>query len=270
MLSVEYIGLYILLGGFTGFMAGLLGVSGGGILVPLLTTIFTWQGMAESRTVHMALGTALTCMLLTSISSIRAHHIQGFVVWPIVGRMAAGIMAGAFITAQFAAQVSALYIAIFFSIFMLFVAVQMFANWKPAPNTKSPMTRTELTGTGLGIGGISALAAVGGGFLTIAYLGYKNISMKKAVGTSAAIGLPIAAAGAIGYTISGWSSTTETPYTLGYIYIPAFVAVSLSSILAAPLGARCSHSLPEIQLKRIFGIVCVLLSIKMLVSFVGQ
>lgn len=109
---------------------------------------------------------------------------------------------------------------------------------------------------------------MGGGFLTVAYLGYKNVDIKKAIGTSAAIGFPIAITGTIGYMMSGWSKTLSDPYTLGYIYVPAFLAISIASSITAPYGARCSHSLPEAYLKKIFAVISLILSIKMLVSFV--
>ena len=125
-----------------------------------------------------------------------------------------------------------------------------------------------LMAAGAGIGSISALAAVGGGFLTVAYLGYKNVAMKKAIGTSAAIGFPIAIAGTVGYLISGWSKTRGNPYTLGFIYVPAFLAIAITSAVAAPYGARFSHSLPDVLLKRIFAVISLMLSITMLASIV--
>jgi uncharacterized membrane protein YfcA len=262
-----YIVLYMALGAFVGFMAGLLGVGGGGILVPLLASIFTYQGMNTDNVVHLALGTSLTCMIISSAASVRAHAARGAIMWKVVGGMAPGIIFGAFLITQVAANVNATYIALFFALFMALVAGQMFLNWKPKPS-QTPMRIPGLMLTGAGIGSVSALAAVGGGFLTVVYLGYKNLDMKKAIGTSAAIGFPIAIAGTVGYMISGWSETFNTPYTLGYIYVPAFIAIAITSFMAAPYGARFSHSLPEAKLKKIFALVSLALSIKMLVSFV--
>ncbi|MCE9686429.1 sulfite exporter TauE/SafE family protein [Shewanella sp. AS16] len=267
MLSIEFLLLYLALGGFVGFMAGLLGVGGGGILVPLLALLFGYQGMASGQVIHLALGTALTCMIVSSAASIRAHASRGAVQWHIVASMAAGILVGAFMTARWSSHINPAYIALFFSLFMAIIALQMFMNWKPRPS-QSPVSLPGLLLAGLGIGAVSALAAVGGGFLTLVYLGYKNVELRKTIGTSAAIGFPIAIAGSLGYLVSGWSHTSEIPYTLGYIYLPAFVTIALASMAAAPLGARCSHNLPEVQLKRIFGLVSLALSIKMLAVFV--
>lgn len=267
MPGIEWILLYVALGTFAGFMAGLLGLGGGGILVPLLASIFIYQGIAVDNVVHLALGTSLTCMIISSTASMRAHAALGSVEWRIVRGMAPGIILGAFLASQIVAKINSTYIAIFFALFMLLVAGQLFINWQPKPS-KKPISLSGLIFTGVGIGSVSALAAVGGGFLTVAYLGYKSLGIKKAIGTSAAIGLPIAIAGATGYMISGWSKTLSNPYTFGYIYLPAFVAISIASFIAAPYGVRCSHSLPEAYLKKIFAVISLALSIKMLISFV--
>lgn len=266
MLNMEWIGLYIVLGAFAGFMAGLLGVGGGGMLVPLLASIFTAQGMNTENVVHLALGTSLTTIIVSSTASIRAHAARGAVEWRIVGRMAPGVMLGAFLTSQTAAKLDSGSISLFFALFMALVAARIFFDWQPQPCLK-PMTVRELIGVGAGIGSVSALAAVGGGFLTVAYLGYKNMDMKRAIGTSAAMGLPIAIAGTVGYLIGGGSETLGEPLSLGFVHVPAFLAISIVSSVAAPLGARCSQSLPEIVLKRMFAVISLVLSIKMLLSF---
>jgi uncharacterized protein len=267
MPPIDFIGLYLVLGTFTGFMAGLLGVGGGGILVPLLASLFAWQGMNKDHVIPMALGTAMTCMIVSSAASIRAHAARNAIVWRVVLGMTPGIMVGAFLTTHLAVNINSIYIAIFFSLFMAIVAIQMFMNWKPTAS-KTPIHFHGLAMTGAGIGSISALAAVGGGFLSVVYMGYKNIDLKKAIGTSSAIGFPIAVTGASGYMINGWSKTSALPFTLGYVYLPAFVAIAVSSVVAAPYGVRLSHGLPEAHLKKIFAIVSLALSIKMLVGMV--
>ncbi|MDO9104640.1 MAG: sulfite exporter TauE/SafE family protein [Methylovulum sp.] len=267
MQGVEWIALYLALGAFVGFMAGLLGIAGGGILVPWLVSIFTYQGISIGHVVHLALGTSLACMVISSTASIRVHASRGAVVWQAVGGMAPGIILGAFPATQIAANVNPTYIAVFFALFMAVVSGQMLLNWQPKPSQK-PVSFHGLMVAGVGIGSISALAAVGGGFLAVAYLGHKNVDIKKAIGTSAAIGFPLAVTGAVGYLISGWSKTLGNPYALGFIDVPAFLAISLASSIAASYGARCSHSLPEAHLKKIFAVISLVLSIKMLVPFV--
>ncbi|SFL29098.1 Uncharacterized membrane protein YfcA [Nitrosomonas aestuarii] len=267
MLSIELGLLYILLGSFVGFMAGLLGIGGSGILVPLLVLIFRCQGVGVDNVVHLALGTSLACMIISSTASVHAHAFRGTIVWKVFYGMAPGIIVGAFLATFIAARVNSSYFAEFFALFMALIAVQMFLNWQPKASPK-PAKLRGLFLAGTGIGSISAIAAVGGGFLTVTYLSYKNVDMKKAIGTSAAIGFSIAIAGTVGYMISGWSKTSSDPYTFGFIYVPAFLVISIASSIAAPYGASCSHSLPEVHLKKIFAVISLVLSIKMLFSVV--
>ncbi|SFI25253.1 sulfite exporter TauE/SafE family protein [Nitrosomonas sp. Nm34] len=265
MLSIEWLLLYAALGVLVGFMAGLLGVSGGGILVPLLAPLFGYQEIGTGHTVHLALGTALTCMIITSAVSTWAHSARGAVEWKIVGGMTLGILVGACAATHIAAKVNMAYMALFFALFMGLVAVQIFIGWQPKPS-KKPMKHHTLISVGMSIGAISALAAVGGSLLTILYLSYKNTEFKKAIGTSAVIGFPIAIAGAAGYMIGGWSATSDIPYTVGYVYTPAFITISITSIIAAPVGVRLSHNLTAAYLKKIFAVISLLLSIKMFLS----
>lgn len=267
MHGLEWMAVYIALGSFVGFMAGLVGAGGGGILVPMLTSIFAYQGIGGNHAVHLALGTSLTCMIVSSTASLRAHSEQGTVEWRIVAAMAPGIILGALATTQVAAELKASSISLFFSTLMALVAWQLFSGWSPMPSTK-PLSLPGLVGIGMGIGSISALAAVGGGFLTIAYLGYKNVDLKKAIGTSAAIGFPIAIAGTAGYLIGGWTETRDVPNTLGFIHLPAFFGISTASAAAARFGARYSQGLPDRFLKRLLAIIALALSVKMLISFV--
>lgn len=267
MPSIEWILLYMLLGSFVGFLAGLLGLGGGGIVVPVLTSFFIYQDMDKDNVVHLALGTAMACMIISSLSSVRAQALRGAVEWRAVKTMAPGIIAGSFVTTRLATELSSAYIAIFFSVFMAVVAVQMFLSWSPKPIPGNTHFNKSFW-VGTGIGSVSALAAVGGGFLTVAFLTFRNMEIKKAIGTSAAIGLFIAIAGTLGYMINGWSTTSGEPYTIGFIYLPAFFAISITSLLMAPYGVRWSHRLPALVLKKIFAVIAVALSIKMLLVVV--
>jgi uncharacterized membrane protein YfcA len=267
MPDIEWIVLYMALGAITGFMAGLLGLGGGGMLVPLLASIFTMQGMNADTAVHLALGTSLACMIISSTASIHAHASRRAIMWRAAGGMIPGIAAGALLAAHAAAKLNPAHIASFFALFMALVALQIFVNWQPEPS-KQPVTLRGLLMAGVGIGSVSALTAAGGGFLTVAYLSYKNSDIKSAIGTSAAIGFPIAIAGTAGYMISGWTITSSDPYTLGFVYIPAFLAISIASAVSAHYGARWTHRLPEAFLRKALAIISLLLSIKMLVTLV--
>jgi uncharacterized membrane protein YfcA len=267
MPGFEWITLYFLIGGIAGFLGGLLGVGGGGILIPLLASLFIYQGMNTDNVVHLALGTALACMIISSSAGLRAHAARDNVIWPAFFSMAPGIIFGAFITTNIAAHINSFYLSVFFALFMTVIGGMMLFNWQPGHST-IPVRLGDFIVMGTGIGALSALAAVGGGFLTVTYLSYKNFPMKKAVGTSSSIGFPIAVAGTAGYMINGWSETSGDPNTFGFIYIPAFLAISVSSFIATPYGAACAQKLPDTYLKKIFAILSLGLSLKMLVSLI--
>ncbi|QID19173.1 sulfite exporter TauE/SafE family protein [Nitrogeniibacter mangrovi] len=255
---------YPLLGAFVGFFAGLLGVGGGGIMVPSLTTLFIAQGFPDDKVVHLALGTSMASIVLTSISSMRAHHAHGAVRWDAVKLMTPAILVGTYGATFIAAHIDSKSLAIFFACFMAYVSVQMLLNIKPKAHRELPGS-TGMSLAGLIIGGISALVAIGGGSLTVPFLTWCNVRVQHAIGTSAAVGLPIAIAGTIGYLSNGWGEAGMPPYTAGYIYLPAFVLM-LVSVATAPLGAKLAHRLPVGVLKKVFAGVLVLLCIKMLHS----
>ena len=259
---------YPVLGAVVGFVAGLLGVGGGGIMVPILTTLFLAQGFALGQVVHMALGTSMAAIVLTSISSLRAHHAHRAVHWDVVRRITPGILVGTFAGTFIASRVDTAGLAIFFAVFMAYVSIQMLLNIKPKPSRELPGL-AGMTAVGLGIGGVSALVAIGGGSLSVPFMTWCNLKVQKAIGTSAAIGLPIALAGTLGYLVNGWNAAGTPALTLGYVYLPALVLVSLVSMLMAPMGARLAHRLPVALLKKIFAGLLMALCAKMLHSIFG-
>jgi uncharacterized membrane protein YfcA len=265
-MSVELILVFLTLGAFVGLMAGLLGIGGGGILVPVLTTIFIYQGFAMNNVVHIALGTSMACIMVTSFSSLRAHHANGAVIWQLVKMMAPAIVVGTFLATFVATQISSKGLAIFFSVFMSYVAFQMFRS-KKIQASGSASGKLEFSLVAFGIGAISALVSIGGGSLTVPYLTWRNIDIRKAIGTSAALGFPIAVTGTLGYLINGFAASGTNPeYTLGFVYLPAVLLVTIPSFFTAPIGAKLTQSLPVQALKKIFGVLLLLLSAKMLVS----
>jgi uncharacterized membrane protein YfcA len=253
---------YLALGAVAGFFAGLLGVGGGAIMVPVLALMFAAQGFPEMHLMHLALGTSMAAIVFTSISSLRAHHGHGAVLWPIVWVIAPGILIGTFAGAQLASAIPTRPLAIFFTVFMSYVAFQMLANIKPKPSRQLPGSLGMFL-VGSGIGAISALVAIGGGSLSVPFMTWCNIKMHNAIGTSAAIGLPIALAGTAGYLLGGSGATALPTGSYGYIYLPALAACVAMSVLTAPLGARAAHKLPVATLKKIFAGVILLLLAKM-------
>lgn len=255
---------YIGLGVVAGFAAGLLGVGGGLIIVPVLILIFQSNNFADEVIVHMAIGTSLASIVFTSISSIYAHHFHHKAVrWDIVKRLTPGIIIGALLGAVIADFISAKILKNFFGFFELVVSVQMALNIKPhAARTLPKLIGVTLAGTGIGV--ISSIVGIGGGTLTAPFLTWCNIKIQKAVATSSACGLPIAIAGCTGFIITGWNEMHLPTYTLGYVYWPALLSIVISSMLVAPIGAWLAHRLSAEKLKQSFSLVLFLLGLKML------
>lgn len=251
------------LGVSVGFMAGLLGIGGGGIMVPILTSIFLWQGFDPKQVVHLALGTSMASIVVTSFSSMRAHHRMQGVTWEVVRAMTPGIFVGTFIATFLVSLSNGLVLAAIFGVFMLCVSVQMFLGKQPSASRTLP-SKAALAGVGSGIGGISALVSIGGGTLSVPFLYWHNLPMQRAIGTSAALGLPIAISGTLGYLIHGQSqSAIDTAWTYGFIYLPAVMVISVCSYFSAPLGVLLAYRLPVGAIKKVFAVLLFLLSAKM-------
>lgn len=258
---------FIMLGTVVGFLAGLLGIGGGLVMVPVLTSLFIWQGIPQEQVVHLALGTSMASIIITSISSMRAHHKRGGVLWPVLRRIAPGIVTGAFLATFLASVLSSASLGIFFACFLVYASIQMFMNIKPKPSRNLPGT-PGLFAAGSVIGSISALVSIGGGTLTVPYLSWHNIDVKKAIGTSAAIGLPISVAGSIGYLVNGLSADLQIDYVFGFIYLPGVILISMMSYFMAPVGAHVAHRLPVPVLKKVFAVLLLGLAIKMISSVI--
>ncbi len=252
----------IVLGAMTGFMAGLLGIGGGMLLVPFMTFLFTLNGFPPELIVKIAIATSLATILFTSMSSVRAHHKRGAVRWDIAKPMGVGAFIGTFIGANFAGALKSSWLALFFAVFVGFSALQMLRSKKPKPSRDVPGA-IGLGAMGSLIGFISSLVGAGGGFITTPFLTWCNVVMHQAVGTSAALGFPIAAGGLIGYVVAGTTESNLPAGSLGYIYLPALIAVSAASLLTAPLGAKTAHRMQVASLKRVFAYMLLLLALYM-------
>lgn len=246
------------LGCVGGFLAGLLGIGGGMLLVPALTFIGGAQGFAADYVVKMAVATSLATILFTSLSSVRAHHKRGAVRWDVVKLLAPGVVAGSLLGAQIARLLSTKTLALVFAVFVTFSALQMFIDKKPKPSRQLPQG-AGMFGAGSLIGTLSALVGAGGGFISVPFMAWCNVSIHTAVATSAALGFPIALAGTMGYIVAGWKLQTAPGGSFGYLYLPALVLIAATSVLFAPVGARAAHRLNVRQLKRAFaGLLFVL------------
>ncbi|MFT4171913.1 MAG: sulfite exporter TauE/SafE family protein [Rhodocyclaceae bacterium] len=259
---------YFGLGLLSGFLAGLFGIGGGVIIVTILSILFEIQGVAHEYLLRLALGTAMATIIFTAMSSLRAHHARGAVRWDLVRALTPGVIVGTFLGTSIAGSLPTRGLAIFFGFFILFIAIQMALNLKPAPGRDLP-GKAGVFGVGAGIGTISGLVAIGGGALTVPWLSWCNVRIQQAIGTSAAMGLPIAVFGTAGYIWQGWGKVGLPAGSIGYVFLPALACLLVGSVLTAPLGARLAHSLPVATLKRAFALLLLVLAVKMLWSTWG-
>lgn len=245
----------LLLGCGTGFLAGLLGIGGGMLLVPFLTFIFSSRGIEPGLAVKMAIATSMATILFTSISSVRAHHKRGAVRWELVRRLVPGIVLGGLLSgAGIFALIKGSALALVFAGFVGFSATQMLINRKPQPSRQMPGPAGATAAGGV-IGLISGLVGAGGAFISVPFMTWCNVAMHNAVATSAALGFPIALANTAGYVVAGWGLPQTVPGAVGYLMLPALVVIAAASVLTAPLGARAAHALDTAQLKRVFAVL---------------
>lgn len=262
---METILIYLLVGAFVGLIAGLLGVGGGLIIVPVLVFVFQGQGVDPAVIVHLAIGTSLATIAITSISSMRAHHRHGAVQWQVFRRLTPGIVVGALLGAVIADFLPTKAMRLWFGIFELLVAAQIGFNLMVAPRGHLPGALGTNIAGGV-IGAISAALGIGGGTLTTPFMVWCNFSLRQAVATSSACGLPIALAGAAGFVATGWNEPGLPDRSSGYLYWPAFAGIVISSLLFAPLGAKLTHTLPVSVLRRFFAVFLAVLGIRMLIG----
>ena len=242
------------LGLVTGFLAGLLGIGGGMLMVPFMTFILTSRGYPAEHVVKMAVATSLATICFTSMSSVRAHHKRGAVLWPVALSLAPGILIGSMLGARLAVALPGKMLSVLFALFVTFSATQMFLNRKPKPTRVLP-GKLGMVGVGGVIGALSSMVGAGGAFISVPFMTWSNVTIHNAVATSAALGFPIALAGTLGYVWAGWGLTGMPAGAVGYLYLPGVVIISSASMLTAPWGARTAHRIDIAPLKKVFASV---------------
>lgn len=257
--------LYLGLGAVAGVLAGLFGIGGGLVIVPVLVLSFQAQGLPSEVLTHMAVVTSLATIVFTSVSSIRAHNAKGAVRWDLVWPMAGGIVIGAVLGAHTAALMSGELLQKVIGVFALCMAAQMGFGLKPKPHRQTP-GRVGLASVGTGIGWASAIFGIGGGSLSVPFLSWCNVKMQQAVATSAACGFPIALAAALTGIYEGWSLPSLPEWSLGYIYLPALAGIVMTSVIFAKVGARLAHRLSADKLKKIFALLLLVVGVKFLLA----
>jgi uncharacterized membrane protein YfcA len=262
---MEWWWAYLAIGVSVGFLAGMFGIGGGMIMVPMLVFVFTAKGFPAEHMMHLSLATSMATIVFTSLSSVRAHHRHGAVDWRVARAMAPGIVAGALAATLVAGFVPTRPLAVFFAFFMLYASLQMFFEVKPKPSRQLPGA-AGLFGVGAGIGALSSVLAAGGAFLSIPFLARCNVPLKRAIGTAAANGFPIAVAGTIGYVLNGRRASGLPEGSLGFVYLPALALIVAASMPAAPLGARFAHRLPVKRLRVVFALMLLAIAVRMLAN----
>jgi uncharacterized membrane protein YfcA len=252
-------------GAVAGMFAGLLGIGGGIIIVPVLAMVFASQDVSIDVLMHVSIGTSLATIMITSLSSIRAHHKHQAIDWPVVRVISIGVFVGGLIGAAFAKLISGENLKLIFSIFMFLIAAQMYFGNEAKAHRRLP-NKLGMIFAGTSIGTIASLMGVGGGSMSVPFLTWCNMNIRKAVATSSAIGFPIAVAGTIGFIVTGWSVSDRPVMSFGYVNFPAFISIVIASVLFAPVGAWVAHRISPIILKRIFASFLLILGIRMILS----
>ena len=244
----------LLLGAGAGFLAGLLGIGGGMIMTPILTVLFSQLMFPEEHIVHLAIATSMTTIVFTTISSIFAHNRQKKIRWDIALGLGPGILLGGLIGGgKIFGILPTSWLALFFALFVGYSAIKMLKNSQPKLSRVLP-NKIGLFGMGALIGSVSSLVGAAGGFISVPFMTRCNVPTHNAIATSAVLGFPIAFASAVGYLIGGYGITNLPPHTVGFIYLPALIAISCTSVITAPIGAKVAHRLDVSKLRRIFGI----------------
>ncbi|MCM5704882.1 sulfite exporter TauE/SafE family protein [Larsenimonas salina] len=258
--------VFLGIGALAGFMAGLFGIGGGVIIVPLLALTFEALGFPSSVIVHMATGTSLATIAITSLSSASAHFKRESVRFDCLKLLLPGLVFGAMLGVVIGGQLSGAIMSMLLSIFFLLVAAKLLFSPSIARGQEALPSRPGMLGAGGVIGALSALFGVGGGTLSVPFLEWRGVPMRSAVGTSSACGVPIAIIGALTAIVVGWSHAGLPPWATGYVYWPAFIGIVLMSTWTARFGARAAHFLPERWLKRAFAALLIVMALKFLIS----
>lgn len=259
--------IYLFVGACAGLLSGLLGVGGGVVIVPALAIIFKELSIPEEIVLHMAIGTSLATIVVTSLSAIYAHHRRGTIQWGIARRLAPWLVAGSLSGAMLATYIQSNSLKWILSLFILLVAIQLALHVQPKPHRQLP-GRAGMGLVGAGIGILSSLFGIGGGIITVPFLVWRNVPIRQATATSVVCGLVIGLAGAVGFMMAGAEFAPLTGpgarWSSGFVYWPAFAGIAATSVCTAPLGAWVAQVFPTRWLEIVFAVVLVLTALKML------
>jgi uncharacterized membrane protein YfcA len=254
------IAMLLLCGTISGFLAGLLGIGGGMILVPFMILVFNHLNFDQGVIVHMAIASGMATILFTTTSAIWAHHKHGSINWSLVKSLSPGLVIGSLIGgSEIFEALNTSWLSLFFAVFIVYTSIQMIINKKPKPGRDLPGP-LGLFSFGAFAGTLSSLLGAGGAFITVPFMLWCNVKPHEAMASSSGLGFPIAAAATIGYMYGSWNHPNLPPGSLGFVYVPAVACIVAVSVFTAPLGAKMARKLNVDQLKRIFGVMLFMLA----------
>ncbi|PXF64153.1 sulfite exporter TauE/SafE family protein [Kangiella spongicola] len=256
---------FVALGLFNGVLAGLLGIGGGMVIVPAMIWLAPQLGVPQEHIMHVALGTSMATICFIAISSARSHYRRGSVSTSLLKVLIPGIAIGAFLGTIIAKYMATEWLAWVFSIFAILIGIKLLSGANPQAKGEKVVGQQRLP-AGITMGAISSLVGVGGGSLVVPYLLYHKEKLVVAIGTAAACGLPLALTATVGYIVTGWGATSLPANHVGFVYWPAMVAIAIGSMLTAPVGAYLAHKLPTKVIKRIFGVLLIIVAIKIIIE----
>lgn len=248
----EEIIIFCILGILAGLLAGMFGIGGGLIIVPVLIWTFVKLGFDDSVIVHLAIGSTISCIIFTGLSSAIAHWKKKSINFSLYKPVAFGIILGSFYGALFAVQIDGILLKLIIAIFILIVGIHTLFNIRIF-SKEIKINNIVSVFAGSFIGFLSSILGIGGGTFSVPYFRASGLSLTSAIGTSAACGVPIAIFGTIGYIVAGINEDILPNMSYGYIYLPALFGVSITSVFAAKYGAELAHYLSQSTLRKLMG-----------------
>lgn len=257
--------VFLVAGAISGTMAGLLGIGGGLLFVPLMSQLLPRVGIPSDIVMHVAVATSLMVIVVTSMSSTWAHHRQGGIHWPTVKCIIPGIIVGAVVGTLIADQLPSHALQKFFGVFAFLIAIKLLLDWQvnPSDQHRKLPKKYGLTVFGVLQGCLCALLGMGGGAISVPFFRMFHVPMRKAVSMSSILGLPTALTAAVVAIFTGLNEPGMPAWSSGYIYWPAFIGLMPTAVVCAPLGARLAYHLHTTVLSRFFAVFLLIVAIDM-------
>jgi uncharacterized membrane protein YfcA len=260
---MEWMVAYLLLGATVGLLGGLFGIGGGTVLVPVLLFLFDAQHFPPEHLLHLALGTSMATIIFTALASLRKHHQHAAVNWAVVRTITPGILIGTGLGTLLATHIPTHFVGIFFALFVYFAAAQILFDLRPPISRQLPGNVTVRL-FGIFAGTLSSVVSIGGGTVVIPFLLWSNLTIRQAIGTSAAISFPVAIGGSIGYVLTGLNIDGLPAFSFGYVYLPCLIWTAAASVITAPIGAKAAHQMNINVLRKLFAVLLLALATKLL------